>query len=72
MRKMLKCDFEGCNEFAYWFREFHGTLLSLCSKHEAMCNRKRWGKHRKESDLDEDDLRYLAEKEMSIEDLMRE
>lgn len=62
-RKLLKCDFEGCNDLAQWYREFKGNLVKLCTKHEAHFSRKRWGRHVDLSELDEDDLRYLEEKD---------
>jgi len=62
-RKLRKCDHKGCEEIAEWYREYKGELLKLCTKHEAYFARGHWGKSLDPSELDEDDLRYLEEKD---------
>jgi len=62
-RKLWTCDFAKCDEIAQWYRIWKGELLKLCTKHEAYLGRERFGKHLNLSDLDEDDIHYLEEKE---------
>ena len=57
------CDYEGCGEIAQWHRRWKGELFKLCTKHEAYFARKHWGRRVDESQLDEDDIRYLERKE---------
>lgn len=57
------CDYEGCDEFAQWYRKLKKDLLKLCTKHEAEFARKHWGKDIHASELDDDDIRYLERKE---------
>jgi len=66
-RKIWKCDFEDCNEFAQWYRVQKGQLVKLCTKHEAYLAKKHWGKHIDPSELDEDDIHYLEEKDYKEE-----
>ena len=63
MRKILRCDFKGCNEIAQWYREWKGDLLKLCTTHEVYFAKNHWGRNIELSKLDEDDLRYLEEKD---------
>jgi len=63
-----KCDFKGCEEIAQWYRWWKGDLFKLCSKHEAYFARQHWGKHLDISELDEDDIRYLEEKDEGLEE----
>lgn len=60
--KILKCDFKECNEIAQWYREWKGEL-KLCTKHEVYFARQHCGRSLDPSELDEDDLRYLEEKD---------
>ena len=62
-RKLWTCDFAKCDEIAQWYRIWKGELLKLCTKHEAYLGRERYGKHLNLSELDEDDIHYLEEKE---------
>ncbi len=66
-KKIWTCDFEGCDEIAQWYRKQKGELLRLCTKHEAYLARKHWGKRLDTSELGEDDMRYLEEKEFKKE-----
>ena len=65
--KIWTCDFKGCDEIAQWYRKKKGELVKLCSKHYASLDRMRWGRRVEESELDEDDIRYLEEKEQMKE-----
>jgi len=67
-RNVWKCDFKGCEEIAQWYRKWKGDLFKLCTKHEAYLARKRYGRPLDPSELDEDDFRYLEEKEEEDDD----
>lgn len=66
-KKLWSCDYEGCEEIAQWYREYKGELLKLCTKHEAYFARGHWSKSLDLSELNEDDLRYLEEKDGVLE-----
>ena len=63
----MTCDYKGCDDFAQWYREVDGQILTFCSKHEAECHRRRIGKKIDESKLDEQDILELEEKERERE-----
>lgn len=62
-RKLWTCDYKGCDEITQWYRIWKGELLKLCTKHEAYLAREHYGKHLDLSELNEDDMCYLEEKE---------
>jgi hypothetical protein len=66
-RKMWKCDFKDCEEIAQWYRVCKGKLVKLCTKHETQLAKQHYGRRVDFSELDEDDIHYLQEKESRFE-----
>ena len=65
------CDYKRCDDYAQWVREHKGELFTLCTKHHALLDRKKWSKHLDVSKLSEDDIRYLLRKERRKESARR-
>jgi hypothetical protein len=66
-RHEWKCDVKGCEEIARRYRLYKGDLFKLCTKHEASFENEHMGRRVGFLELDEDDIRYLEEKEAEWE-----
>ena len=66
-RKMWKCDFEDCEEFAQWYRRKKGKIVKLCTKHEVQLAKEHWGRRVDFSELTHNDIRYFNKKESETE-----
>jgi hypothetical protein len=70
-RHEWKCDVKGCEEIAQRYREYKGDLFKLCTKHEASFENEHMGRRVGFLELDEDDIRYLEEKEAERESIRK-